>query len=386
MKKLGTMALALCMSAALAVPAFAAEDNGLLISPNPISQEVTTTATEEAYAHTIIINGEKMDTSALPVSDGIPLRMLAEADHGSASWYGEERTGYAYLDGASISFNADTLELSLDGEVVEGVSVELIKGVTFVPVEVIDGLDNYTVIASEADGVKTYSITTANNDPMVKLAYAIAEASNCYASFKSDLESYEMNYSLAEGTFTSGLQLTGMIVSPDCMMVAKLSENADREAVMAAMEEQKANLESTFSWYLSQNLPKVQDARMIIEGDYVLFLIAENADAGEQIFRDYVANVKTVAVEVVGKDGETVTMNLDTTAENLGQALVESGLVMGQTTEYGLYITTVNGYTADESAQEWWCITKGGATVDTGADTTPIADGDQFELTLKTGW
>ena len=46
MKKLGTMALALCMSAALAVPAFAAEDNGLLISPNPISQEVTTTATE----------------------------------------------------------------------------------------------------------------------------------------------------------------------------------------------------------------------------------------------------------------------------------------------------------------------------------------------------
>lgn len=46
----------------------------------------------------------------------------------------------------------------------------------------------------------------------------------------------------------------------------------------------------------------------------------------------------------------------------------------------------MDGYTADESAQEWWCLTKGGQSVNTGVDSTPIADGDAFELTLTTGW
>ena len=58
----------------------------------------------------------------------------------------------------------------------------------------------------------------------------------------------------------------------------------------------------------------------------------------------------------------------------------------GTQSEFGLYITTVDGYTADESAQEWWCLTKGGQSVNTGVDSTPIADGDAFELTLTTGW
>ncbi len=39
-----------------------------------------------------------------------------------------------------------------------------------------------------------------------------------------------------------------------------------------------------------------------------------------------------------------------------------------------------------ESKQQWWCITKGGEQVNTSADQTPIADGEQFELTLKEGY
>ena len=38
------------------------------------------------------------------------------------------------------------------------------------------------------------------------------------------------------------------------------------------------------------------------------------------------------------------------------------------------------------AAQEWWCFSKGGEDLSTGVDTTPIADGDTFEATLKTGW
>ena len=59
-------------------------------------------------------------------------------------------------------------------------------------------------------------------------------------------------------------------------------------------------------------------------------------------------------------------------------------LVDGEESAYGLFIMTVDGETIDEADQEWWCITRGGERVDTGADTTPIADGDHFELTMST--
>ena len=40
--------------------------------------------------------------------------------------------------------------------------------------------------------------------------------------------------------------------------------------------------------YLAQNLPKVEDARILVEDGYVFYLIAENADAGEAAFHAYV--------------------------------------------------------------------------------------------------
>ena len=51
-----------------------------------------------------------------------------------------------------------------------------------------------------------------------------------------------------------------------------------------------------------------------------------------------------------------------------------------------MFITTVDGETADESKEQWWCITKSGEMVNTGADQTPIQDQDIFELTLKEGY
>ena len=49
-------------------------------------------------------------------------------------------------------------------------------------------------------------------------------------------------------------------------------------------------------------------------------------------------------------------------------------------------MTAVNGIAADDSKQEWWCFTKGGEEMMTGVDTTPIADGDAFEITLTEGY
>ncbi|MGI5883827.1 MAG: DUF4430 domain-containing protein [Candidatus Spyradocola sp.] len=97
------------------------------------------------------------------------------------------------------------------------------------------------------------------------------------------------------------------------------------------------------------------------------------------------AGDKHITVEIVGKD-DSRTVELDTDEEYLGPALEQENLISGTESEFGLYVTTVDGYTADESAQEWWCFTKGGETLNTGVDSTPIADGDAFEITLTTGW
>ncbi len=95
---------------------------------------------------------------------------------------------------------------------------------------------------------------------------------------------------------------------------------------------------------------------------------------------------KDITVTVVYKDESSDKFEITTQAEFLRQALEEKDLVKGDESEYGLFITEVNGVKADADNQEWWCITKSGETVNTGVDTTPIADGDSFEITLTVGY
>ena len=73
-------------------------------------------------------------------------------------------------------------------------------------------------------------------------------------------------------------------------------------------------------------------------------------------------------------------------AEYLAEALTENEIASGSDSEYGLFITTVDGETADDGEQQWWCITKGGEMLMTGASETPVADGETYELTLTTGY
>lgn len=95
---------------------------------------------------------------------------------------------------------------------------------------------------------------------------------------------------------------------------------------------------------------------------------------------------KTIDVVVVHGDGTEAAFQYQTDAEYLGEVLVENELVEGTESAYGLFITTVDGETADDSLQQWWCITRSGEMLSTGADQTPIADGEQYELTLTEGY
>ena len=98
------------------------------------------------------------------------------------------------------------------------------------------------------------------------------------------------------------------------------------------------------------------------------------------------AGAKALTVVVVHADGSQKRFPMRTDAETLRAACEEQGLIAGRESDYGLYVLTVDGETTDESAQQWWCITKAGAEHFYGVDDTVIADGETYEFTLTTGW
>ncbi len=62
------------------------------------------------------------------------------------------------------------------------------------------------------------------------------------------------------------------------------------------------------------------------------------------------------------------------------------GIIAGEDSSYGMFVQTVDGETADDGEQEWWCLTKGGEMWNYGVDDTEIADGDVYEFTLTVGY
>ena len=90
----------------------------------------------------------------------------------------------------------------------------------------------------------------------------------------------------------------------------------------------------------------------------------------------------TITVEVVNKAGESTEHTVTTSKTTLADALTESGIASGTEDAYGLYITTVDGETADYSVdQSYWALSKNGEALMTGASSTTIADGEHYELT-----
>ncbi len=96
------------------------------------------------------------------------------------------------------------------------------------------------------------------------------------------------------------------------------------------------------------------------------------------------AGEKTIVVQVVHGDQSTKDFTCQTDAETLGEVLVEEKLAQGEEGPTGLFVTVVDGEEAQESLRQWWCVTKDGEMLNTGVSSTPIADGDHFELTMST--
>ena len=108
----------------------------------------------------------------------------------------------------------------------------------------------------------------------------------------------------------------------------------------------------------------------------------EESAAGEE----ETAGSKTITLTVVHGDGTSNDITVSTDAENLRDALEAEGIIAGEDSSYGMFVQTVDGETADDGEQEWWCLTKGGEMWNYGVDDTEIADGDVYEFTLTVGY
>ncbi len=95
--------------------------------------------------------------------------------------------------------------------------------------------------------------------------------------------------------------------------------------------------------------------------------------------------LKTVTVDIVA-NGDVSTVTLETETQTLREALEERSLITGDDGDYGLFVTTVNGITANSENEEWWRFTKDGEALLTGVDSIMIADGDHYEVTLTVGY
>ena len=122
---------------------------------------------------------------------------------------------------------------------------------------------------------------------------------------------------------------------------------------------------------------------------FVLFCLASCAKVPAEglwenaIYRNHETfgnGATTVEVEVKAGD-YSVTFTLKTDKATLGEALLEHELIAGEQDQYGLYVKIVNGITADYDVnQSYWALYKNGEYCMTGVDTTPIADGEHYEL------
>jgi len=130
----------------------------------------------------------------------------------------------------------------------------------------------------------------------------------------------------------------------------------------------------------------MQKKRTIIAVIVLAVLVAAAALMWSFFKPQSIEGQKTIQVEVVHLNGDVKEFEIVTQEEFLRGALEQENLVAGDESEYGLYVLTVDGETVDESKQQWWCFTKSSETLNTGIDTTPIMDGEHYEITLTEGW
>ena len=87
---------------------------------------------------------------------------------------------------------------------------------------------------------------------------------------------------------------------------------------------------------------------------------------------------------VVDKDGNETNFEIHTDKEIVGEALLDLELIAGDEGEFGLYVKTVNGITADYDVdQTYWAFYVDGEYAMSGVDATNIEEGKTYSFKVE---
>ena len=90
--------------------------------------------------------------------------------------------------------------------------------------------------------------------------------------------------------------------------------------------------------------------------------------------------------ETTDKEGSTSRFAVHTNAATVGEALLENQLIDGTPSDYGLYVTTVNGETLDwDTDGMYWAFYENGEYASTGVDSTSVMEGATYAFVATAG-
>ncbi len=135
---------------------------------------------------------------------------------------------------------------------------------------------------------------------------------------------------------------------------------------------------------------KQSDRKKIIIGAVILVVLLAAFAVIYVVFGPKAAQgSKEYILKVVDDNGETTEYTGHTDAEYLRGALEELEksddlTIEGEESDYGLFIDTVNGVTADYSKDKaYWALYVNGEYGNYGVDSQPLTDGDIYSLVYE---
>ena len=96
------------------------------------------------------------------------------------------------------------------------------------------------------------------------------------------------------------------------------------------------------------------------------------------------SETKNFTLTVTDKDGIDTSFDISSSKKTVGEALVDEGLIEGEESQYGLYVTKVNGTEAIyENDGTYWSFYINGEYAMTGVDVTDIEDGAEYGFKIE---
>ena len=90
------------------------------------------------------------------------------------------------------------------------------------------------------------------------------------------------------------------------------------------------------------------------------------------------------SLTVTDQEGNDTQFEIHTDKQTVGEALLELGLIDGEESEYGLFVKTVNGITADyDTDGTYWAFYINGEYASSGVDSTEITDGENYSFKVE---